>query len=153
MIRLELSPSPRWIDLLPGLRLQVAPITATMLARAQTAMPKVEPEIDPVSGEEKATGPDFVWQAMFDTEVAKRCIVGWEGVSSDSGDPLPVSPEAIAALMDIHPIHTLFRSLVMAPALLLAAEGNGSAPLPNGVSAGAQNTATTASAAAPNALS
>ena len=57
------------------------------------------------------------------------------------GNPIDPSPEAIDALLDIWPIFEAFQLTYVSKGLLLEQEKNVSAPLPNGPSAGASDTA------------
>jgi hypothetical protein len=141
MIRLDLDPQPRWIEPVPGVRLQVLPITATVIRRAQVS----------IAGEVDTDATDPAWQVEFGKALARQVIVAWEGICGADDKPLPVTPEAINALLDMHPIHECFRLLVLMPALVLVSEGNGSAPSPDGSSAGAPTIAAPATASAPTA--
>jgi hypothetical protein len=73
--------------------------------------------------------------------VARRAVLEWEGVGDDAGDAVPVSPEGIDALLEIWPVFEAFQTQYVAKGLILDAEKNVSAPLPNGPSAGATATA------------
>jgi hypothetical protein len=83
--------------------------------------------------------------------VARRAVLDWEGVGDDAGDAVPVSPEGIDALLEIWPVFEAFQTQYVAKGLILDAEKNVSAPLPNGPSAGAIATARHAKGAAPTA--
>lgn len=132
MIRLNLISEPRWIELLPGLRLQVAPVTTAVMASAGT---------DPLLAYlDKATSEGDVAAAMAKA-VARRVVLDWEGVGDDAGDPLTISPEGIDALLDLWPVFKAFQVEVLGPQLLLGAEKNVSAPSPTGTTAGARATA------------
>jgi hypothetical protein len=143
MIRLDIDPQPRWIEPVAGVRLQVLPITATVIRRAQAALAEVD-DID-------TSASDPAWQVEFGKALARQVIVAWDGICGADDKPLPVTPEAINALLDMHPIHECFRLLVLMPALVLVSEGNGSAPSPDGSSAGAPTIAAPATASAPTA--
>ena len=132
MIRLNLTATPQWLDLGPGLRILVGPLTTALMvsARADAAI-----EAMPVtaSTEELAL-------AMAKA-VARRAILEWEGVGDDKGGPVPVSPEGIDALLEIWPVFEAFQTQYVARGLILDAEKNASALLPTGPSAGAIATA------------
>ena len=68
-----------------------------------------------------------------------------EGVGDDAGNPAPVTPDGIDALLDIWPVFEAFQHQVLGPHLVLDAEKNGFAPSPNGTSEGATDTANPAS--------
>ena len=67
------------------------------------------------------------------------------------GKPIDPSPEAIDALLDVWPIFEAFQLTYVSKGLLLEAEKNGSAPSPNGISAGATSIADPVAAPAANA--
>jgi hypothetical protein len=142
MIRLNLTAAPAWLTLAPGLRLHVAPLTTALMVSAR-ADPAIEALPDTATQEELAL-------AMAKA-VARRAVLDWEGVGDDAGDAVPVSPEGIDALVEIWPVFEAFQTQYVAKGLILDAEKNVSAPLPNGPSAGAIATARPAKGAAPTA--
>jgi len=135
MIRLNLTATPEWLDLAPGLRLLVGPLTTALMVSAR-ADPVVEAMPEGAGTEELAL-------AMAKA-VARRAVLDWKGVGDANGNPVPVSPEGIDALLDIWPVFEAFQTTYVARGLILDAEKNASAPLPNGPSAGASDTATPA---------
>ena len=139
MIRLDLSAAPKWLDLGSGLRLQVLPVTTAIMVAARND-PAVEALSDTASKEEQAL--------VMAKAVARRVLTGWEGVGDASGDPVPVTPEGIDALLDIWPIFEAFQTRCLAPHLMLEQEKNVSSPSPTGTSAGATPTAKPAKARA-----
>lgn len=139
MIRLDLSAAPKWLDLGSGLRLQVLPVTTAIMVAARND-PAVEALSDTASKEEQAL--------VMAKAVARRVLTGWEGVGDASGDPVPVTPEGIDALLDIWPIFEAFQTRILAPHLMLEQEKNVSSPSPTGTSAGATPTAKPAKARA-----
>ena len=142
MIRLNLSNRPEWLDLLPGLRLQVAPLTTALMVSAR-ADPAIEALPDTATQEELAL-------AMAKA-VARRAVLEWEGVGDEAGNLVPVSPAGIDALLEIWPVFEAFQAQYVARGLMLDAEKNASAPSPTGPSAGATATARPAQAPAPTA--
>lgn len=132
MIRLNLSNSPEWLTLLPGLRLKVAPLTTALMvaARADPALAAL-PEI--ATTEEMAL-------AMAKA-VARLAVLDWEGVGDEQGEPLSLSPPGIDALLEVWPVFEAFQSQYVARGLMLDQEKNVSAPSPTGPSAGAKATA------------
>ena len=132
MIRLNLTAKPEWLDLAPGLRLLVSPLTTALMVSAR-ADPTIEALPDDASQEDLAL-------AMAKS-VARRAVLDWEGVGDDAGNIIPVSPEGINALLEIWPVFEAFQTSYVAKGLILDAEKNVSAPLPNGPSAGATATA------------
>ncbi|MCC6008143.1 MAG: hypothetical protein JJU40_10740, partial [Rhodobacteraceae bacterium] len=75
---------------------------------------------------------------IFARAIAQRAILDWEGVGDAEGKPAPVTPEGIAALLDIWPIFERFQLGYVAKALELEREKNASAPSPHGSGAGAR---------------
>ena len=148
MIRLNLTATPQWLDLAPGLRLLVGPLTTALMvsARADAA---IEGLPDGASQEELAL-------AMAKA-VARRAVLDWEGVGDDAGNIVPVSPDGIDALLELWPVFEAFQTQYVARGLILDAEKNVSAPSPSGPSAGATaiarpaNPTRAASATAPTA--
>lgn len=139
MIRLDLSSAPKWLDLGAGLRLHVLPVTTAIMVAARND-PVVEALPEGASKEEMAL--------VMAKAVARRVVTGWDGVGDADGDPVSVTPEGIDALLDIWPVFEAFQTRCLAPHLMLDAEKNGSAPLPNGTSTGAKATARPAKARA-----
>lgn len=115
MIRLNLSTEPRWVDLLPGLRIRTAPVTTAVMASARSdeSLDGLDPK-----------GPKEVLAVAMAKAVARRVVTEWEGVGDNDGEPLPVTPEGIDALLDIWPVFEAFQSQVLAPHLVLDAEKN-----------------------------
>ena len=142
MIRLNLTATPEWLDLAPGLRLLVGPLTTALMVSAR-ADPAIEALPEGASQEAMAL-------AMAKA-VARRAVLDWEGVGDDAGNVVPVSPEGIDALLEIWPVFEAFQTMYVAKGLILDAEKNVSAPSPTGPSAGATGTARPVKPAAPTA--
>ena len=142
MIRLNLTVTPQWLDLAPGLRLLVGPLTTALMVSAR-ADPAIEALPDGASQEALAL-------AMAKS-VARRAVLDWKGVGDDAGNIVPVSPEGIDALLEIWPVFEAFQTMYVAKGLILDAEKNVSAPSPNGPSAGVKDTARPAKLPAPTA--
>ena len=132
MIRLNLTATPQWLDLAPGLRLLVGPLTTALMVSAR-ADPAIEALPDGASQEALAL-------AMAKA-VARRAVLDWEGVGDDAGNVVPVTPEGIDALLEVWPVFEAFQTQYVAKGLTLDAEKNVSAPSPTGLSVGATDTA------------
>ena len=139
MIRLNLTATPEWLDLAPGLRLLVGPLTTALMVSARADL-AVETLSVGATQEEMAL-------AMAKS-VARRAVLDWEGVGDDAGNIIPVSPEGIDALLEIWPVFEAFQTQYVARGLLLDQEKNVSAPSPTGPSAGATGTARSVNPAA-----
>ena len=142
MIRLNLTATPEWLDLAPGLRLLVGALTTALMVSARADL-AVETLSVGANQEEMAL-------AMAKS-VARRAVLDWEGVGDDAGNIIPVSPEGIDALLEIWPVFEAFQTQYVARGLLLDQEKNVSAPSPTGPSAGATGTARPVKPAAPTA--
>ena len=143
MIRLDLSREPRWLDLGYGVRLHVGPLTTALMAAARS-----DPSVTALPEE---ASNETIAVAMAKA-LARLVVLDWEGVGDADGAPVPVTPEGIDALLDVLPIFEAFQLRYVSKGLLLEAEKNGSAPSPNGISAGATGTADPAREPATNAL-
>ena len=142
MIRLNLTATPEWLDLAPGLRLLVGPLTTALMVSAR-ADPAIEALLEGATQEALAL-------AMAKA-VARRAVLDWEGVGDAMGQPTPVTPEGVDALLEIWPVFEAFQTMYVAKGLILDAEKNVSAPSPTGPSAGATDTARPAKLPAPTA--
>ena len=127
MIRLNLTATPQWLDLAPGLRLLVGPLTTALMVSARADM-AIESLPETATTEELAL-------AMAKA-VARRAILEWEGVGDENGSVVAVTPEGIDSLLEIWPVFEAFQTQYVAKGLILDAEKNGSAPSPSGPSAG-----------------
>ena len=132
MIRINLSPEPQWLDLGHGVRLQLLPLTTSLMVATRS---------DPAVQELEADASNDSRAAVFAGALARRAIVDWEGVGDADGNVLPVTPEGIDALLSLWPVFEAFNLHYVSRGMLLDAEKNGSAPLPTGTSAGATATA------------
>jgi hypothetical protein len=113
MIRLNLTATPEWLDLAPGLRLLVGPLTTALIVSAR-ADPAIETLPEGASQEALAL-------AMAKA-VARRAVLDWEGVGDDAGNIVPVTPEGIDALLEIWPVFEAFQTMHVAKGLILDAE-------------------------------
>lgn len=128
MLTLDLTNAPFWCDLIPGVRLKLRPLTTALMVAARS-----DPAIADLPKDARTEEA-----ALAMAKALARCaILDWEGIGDAEGEPLPVSPDAVYALLDIWPIFEAFQSLYVAKGLLLDAEKNASSPLPNGSSVGA----------------
>ncbi|MFU8899687.1 MAG: hypothetical protein ACNA7L_12395 [Roseinatronobacter sp.] len=132
MLTLDLTHEPRWLEIIPGLRLKLRPLTTAVMVSARANSDLAQLGADP-SQEELAL--------VMARAVAREAILAWDGVGDAEGQPIAVSPEGIDALLEIWPVFEAFQTRYIGKHLLLDAEKNASAPLPNGSSAGAIATA------------
>ena len=132
MLKLDLSNEPAWLDLGHGVRVHLRPLTTALMVAARND-PAVQGLSEDATDEESALA--------FAKALAKVAILDWEGVGDAEGNPIPVSPEAIDALLDLWPLFEMFQTGYVAKGLILEQEKNASSPLPTGSSAGAMDTA------------
>jgi len=129
MLRLNLAREPYWLDLGLGVRVRVEPLTTALMVAARS---------DPgVRGLPKGSSDDEI-AVIFARALAERAILDWEGVGDAVGNPTPVTPEGIAALLDLWPIFERFQMGYVAKGLEIEQEKNASAPSPTGSTAGAK---------------
>lgn len=141
MIRLNLSREPIWLDLGHDVRVRVAPLTTSLMAAARS---------DPAVAALPEGASNETIAVTMAKALARLVVLEWEGVGDAEGNPVPITPEGIDALLDILPIFEAFQLRYVSKGLLLEAEKNGSAPSPNGISAGATSIADPAAAFAVN---
>ena len=132
MLRLNLTATPEWLDLAPGLRLQLAPLSTAIMLAARAEIAAADLPADASNDDLSVIGAKAI---------ARRTVLAWEGVGDDAGNPVPVSPEGIDALLEIWPVFEAFQVKYVGNGMLLEQEKNGSAPSPTGTSAVAQTTA------------
>jgi len=132
MLTLDLTNTPRWHDLVPGVRAELRPLTTALMV-ATRSDPAVEVVAEEASDEERAVA--------FAKALARRAVLAWEGIGDADGNAIEPTPEAIDALLDIWPIFEAFQMTYVSKGLLLEQEKNVSASLPNGPSVGATDTA------------
>ena len=142
MLKLDISNEPHWHELAPGVQVHLRPLTTALMVAARND-PAVQDLPEDATDEESALA--------FARALARVAILDWEGVGDADGNPIPVSPEAIDALLDLWPLFEAFQTGYVAKGLLLEQEKNASSPLPNGSSAGATDIATPARKSAPTA--
>ena len=132
MLKLDLSNEPAWMDLGHGVRVHLRPLTTALMVAAR-GDPAVQALGEEAGDEESALA--------FAKALARVAILDWEGVGDAEGNSIPVSREAIDALLDLWPLFEAFQTGYVAKGLLLEQEKNASSPLPNGSSVGATDTA------------
>jgi len=138
MLKLNLSNEPAWLDLGHGVRVLLTPLTTAMMVAACND-PAITVLPEDATDEESALA--------FAKALARNCVTDWDGVGDADGNVIPVSPDALDALLDVWPLFETFQTEYVSNGLLLDAEKNVSSPLPNGPSAGVRDIARPASPA------
>ena len=132
MIRLDLNRGPAWLDLASGVRVLVEPLTTALMMAARSD-PGVEDLPETATDEHRALA--------LGRALGRLAIRQWEGGGDADGAPIPPTPEAITALLDLWPLFEAFQLRYVAKGLILEQEKNASAPSPSGTSVGATATA------------
>lgn len=155
MIRLAQPTEPYWIDLGAGCRLKVRPPTTALMETARTVTRRRLEELRAAAGEVAGAGasvtglpdlsdPDVFageFSARLSETMARFAVVDWEGFLLPDGTPAPLTAENLRLAMQIDAVGRTFVGLYLTSLEELAAEGNASAPAPNGSSAAGATTA------------
>lgn len=114
------SAVPKWLDLLPGVRVCVRPVTVAAILVARGEAGAV------FHGEGADTDPQTSAKATaaMVRSLARYAITDWDGVGDADDRPVPVAPEAIEALMSLWPAYDSFDRLYVGPALAGETEKN-----------------------------
>jgi len=137
MLKLDLTNKPAWLDLGCGVRVQIKPLTTTLMIAG-----RADPAVAALSADDT---PDEIAR-VFAKALARAAIIDWAGVGDANGNAVPVSPEGINALLEIPPMFEAFQIKYVGKGLVLEQEKNASPPSPTGSSAGAKTIATPAKA-------
>lgn len=140
MFRLDLKNEPHWLNLGAGVRVEVLPFGTEVEIRAQE-MPE---ELRAGLAGDRAAREMALIRAF-----GRAAIIGWTGIDVAGREEKGPWPEGIDALLALSPFGRAFADQYLYPALLAVAEKNVSAPPPNGTSATAETTASTAPDAVP----
>jgi hypothetical protein len=153
-IRLGLPRTPRWLELAGTARVLVRPATTALISAAQhAAMAEADAihagrqglldagaEVDGLDLDD----PHIVAGLAHDLMVralARYLVTDWEGIFDRDGNALPFDAALLPQLMAIEDVAAAFWAHMLEPERRRIAEGNVSAPSPNGISAGALDTA------------
>jgi hypothetical protein len=144
LVRLDLTTEDRWTTLLAGFEVLHGPVTSAILSEAGHAAMAARDGEDPPTMEARTVA--------ITRFIARAVIRDWRGVVDDAtGEPLPVSPATIDAVMDIWPIFRAFNERVIDARIRVDREKKGLPPLQNGTSGAEPTTAPTAETGAPTA--
>ena len=119
MLRLNLSAEPQWLDLGHGVRLFVEPLTTAIMLAAHS-----DPAIIAAAADAEVSASNDDLARIVAKAVARIVVKDWEGVGDEEGEPLPLTPDGIDALLELWPIFEAFQTKYIAGALILDAEKN-----------------------------
>lgn len=140
MLKLDLATEPRWMTLEPGVEVELRPMHHGIWLSALATDEAIAADAE----KDAAT-----WTYVVGVAVAQRVITDWRGPGDMDGKPLPVSPEAVAALMRRRHAFDAFYDGYLGPWMGMVEEKKGSAPSPDGTLATAPVTAGDATGSAP----
>lgn len=137
LVRLNLSTADQWTTLLAGFEILHGPVTSALMAAAGHA----------------ATGETVEARTVEITRfLARHIIRDWRGAVDDAtGVPIPVTPEAVDAVMDIWPIFRAFNEKIIDARIRIDREKKDLPILQPITSGSGQDIAETATGSAPTA--
>ncbi|MCW3477364.1 hypothetical protein [Limobrevibacterium gyesilva] len=166
MFSLHIPTEPYWLTLQMGVRVQVRPLGSAVISAATAYANRKMLDIVREHADRLAAGmpaddlpdvvDDDVRRGLVDeltaAGLARHGILDWEGVGAADGSdrPAPCTKDN-AALFGRSALGLDFLVKYQRLQAEVAAEGNGSAPMPNGASGVGANTAAAAGLTAPNA--
>ena len=118
MIHLDLKREPHWLDLGHGVRVHVRPCTTALMMAARAEVQRAISSTDDAQAAGERT-------AALVKALGRLGIQEWQGVGDAAGEPAPITPESVDALLDLWPMAEAFERLYLGPALLLDDEKNG----------------------------
>ena len=116
MLKLSIDREPFWLDVMPGVRIKLRPVTVAAILAARAAAAEVLRK----GGEDAETRAGFA----FTRGLARSGIVEWEGIGNKDGNPVAPTPEAIDAALECWPVFDAIDRFYVAPVLLQAEEKN-----------------------------
>ncbi|MCU0909797.1 MAG: hypothetical protein MUE98_00190 [Rhodobacteraceae bacterium] len=135
MIRLKIGREAEWHDLGHGVEVLCEPMTTAVLLSARS-----DARFAALAADGGRAEPPDAMLVLFELNraIASRLIVDWRGVEGEDGAAVTPTPEAVAALFDLHrSFFEAFNEKVLFAWQQVVQEKNGSSPLPSGTSAGA----------------
>lgn len=116
-----------WLDILPGVRVRVKPISVAMvlIGRDEAGKVFVENRVA-AEADAEAGNPNVGTHAgiALVRSLVHAGIVEWEGVGDAEGNPAPVTSENVDLLLDEWRAYDAFDRLYVGPALDRGAEKN-----------------------------
>ena len=129
---MSLRLGPQWLDLMPGIKIKVTPVSRLMARRAVLAMQAASAAIIAAGGTEDdgALAADEAYNRCL----AHEAITEWAGdIAGEDGEPAMVTPENIDLLMDQAEPANAFNRVYIMPHIKRALEKNASSPSSTGV--------------------
>lgn len=123
MLKLGVKLEPYSFEILPGILIEVRPITSfDMFLAQEQAQKKINALAEGIEACSVAgiidECPSFdindieqrsaKYMEFLSSSLGERCILGWSGVVDANDEPMPVSPEAISMVMRIWPCSKVF---------------------------------------------
>lgn len=125
MIKLsQISAELIWLDIEPGARVGLRPITPTMMLLARDEAGQVYQNAAAASEPPDERTTRFEASAALVSRLAHLGIVEWEGIGDADGKPLAVTPESIDLLLGHWPAYDVLDRRYAAPAVNRSAEKN-----------------------------
>lgn len=120
------SREPFWLDILPGVRIKVRPISvADMLVARAVAAEALGAKAE-TSGDAPLDRTTTVAAgAAFTKSLARTGIVAWEGIGDADGKPVDPNPATVDQLLEVWPAFDAIDRLYVGPALTRLDEKNG----------------------------
>ena len=84
MLNINPTPRPVWTEVLPGIEIELRPVTRAVMRQAGVAFSKVIVGLD----EDDETGVPAAFDAFRDT-LLQAVIADWKGIADLAGKPLP----------------------------------------------------------------
>lgn len=113
-----------WLDIEPGARVGLRPVTPSMmlLARDEAAQVYVEEAAADEPRPEKEIR--FLASEALVRKLAHLGIAAWEGIGDAEGEPVPVTAAGVDMLLGYWPAYDVIDRLYAAPATKRSAEKN-----------------------------
>lgn len=100
-----------------GVVFRVRPVSVAMILAARRAVSDALAADKNLSAEEK--------QVLFGSSVVRAGLIGWDGIGDKDGNAVPVSDDAVDALLGNWRIFLWFEQNYVAPSFVKADEKNG----------------------------
>lgn len=137
---------PAWVDLLPGVRVQFAPVTRAMKRKARQAAREVLGDV--LSIEDVGSDQLFEMGEAFSRALIRLGIVDWDGIGDPKGKAMAVSAETVEMFLENEDCFEAADALYVMPVVERDREKNALSASPDGTGKAATRAKTTAGSAA-----